>query len=310
MLHRVREAVGVDRVVLTESNAEPFMSGVNLFLTLVGFSSGDLPAAQNSSSIIVPAFQAVYGGYVLPVGAEFFQQDFLPNPDVFAAKIAAQFIFGAQMGWFSLGGRDNQSPAMGVFGLMMDARYDAEITYLRSLSSAKLDAQSWFNHGRVMRPLELNVKITRQEGVGGGGDEHLRRHPRSSRLPDEVGLAFGSVMSSAWLSATNDSLLIVLTSVKRDVSKAEVSGTLDMSRYGFGAAARSERFEISPILMGTKQTTDPDDIDDGERQLTELGHQDLQSKGCSASFPGDAVEISASLGTRDIAMLIIQPCRE
>ena len=58
------------------------------------------------------------GGYVLPVGAEFFQADFLPDPNVFAAKIAAQYVFGAQLGWFSLGGRDNQHPAMGIHELV------------------------------------------------------------------------------------------------------------------------------------------------------------------------------------------------
>eukprot|EP00466_Bigelowiella_natans_P008547 jgi/Bigna1/75549/fgenesh1_pg.35_\ len=310
MLQRVREAVTEGRIVLTESNAEPFMSGVNLFLTLVGFDSGDLPPVQNSSSLIVPAFQAVYGGYVLPVGAEFFQQDFLPNPDVFAAKVAAQFVFGAQMGWFSLGGRDNQSPPMGTFELMMDAQYDAEMSYLRSLSNAKLAAGSWFNHGRVMRPLELEIKMGGEDV--GRHEAHLRTHPRSSKLPDKAGLAFGPVMSSAWLSARNDSLLIVLTSVKRDASRVEISGKLDMARYGFGTAAMSKRFAVSPLPVETEQNGGLDDAraDDDERRFTKPSPQELVGKGCSASFPGDAVEVDASLDARGIVMLRIQLCEE
>ena len=35
--------------------------------------------------------------------------------DVFAAKLTAQFLAGVQLGWFSLGGRDNQDPAMGLY---------------------------------------------------------------------------------------------------------------------------------------------------------------------------------------------------
>ena len=38
-----------------------------------------------------------------------------------AARLAQQLLFGAQLGWMSLGGRsDNQSPPMGLFDLLMD----------------------------------------------------------------------------------------------------------------------------------------------------------------------------------------------
>eukprot|EP01043_Picozoa_sp_COSAG02_P035834 COSAG02_NODE_2591_length_8466_cov_26.224095_5_plen_134_part_00 len=77
MLRQARAAAGGTKILLTESNSEPFMGGINLFLTLVGFSTGDLPGGLGST-IMVPAFQAVYGGYVLPIGAEFFRDDFLP----------------------------------------------------------------------------------------------------------------------------------------------------------------------------------------------------------------------------------------
>jgi hypothetical protein len=83
------------------------MDGINVFLTLVGF---DTPPAGAQRA--VPVFPAIYGGYYIAMGAEFFQQDLVPNPDVFSAKIAHMFLFGAQMGWFSLGGRDNQNPPM------------------------------------------------------------------------------------------------------------------------------------------------------------------------------------------------------
>ena len=77
MLRQVRAAAGGTKILLTESNSEPFMGGINLFLTLVGFSTGDLPGGLGPT-IMVPAFQAVYGCYVLPVVAEFFRADFLP----------------------------------------------------------------------------------------------------------------------------------------------------------------------------------------------------------------------------------------
>ena len=40
-------------------------------------------------------------------GSIFGVADLSPNPDVFAARLAAQFVYGAQLGWFSLGGIDH-----------------------------------------------------------------------------------------------------------------------------------------------------------------------------------------------------------
>ena len=62
MLRRVRAGAGDGKMLLTESNSEPFMGGINLFLTLVGFGAGDLPPLPpaHTGSVLVPAFQAVY----------------------------------------------------------------------------------------------------------------------------------------------------------------------------------------------------------------------------------------------------------
>ena len=49
---------------------------------------------------------------------------------------------------------------MGVMDLLLDSEYDEEMYYLRSLSNAKLIAANWFNHGRMMRPLELKLNTS------------------------------------------------------------------------------------------------------------------------------------------------------
>ena len=176
MLKTVRAKTGPNKMILTESNAEPFLDGINMFLTLVGFAGGDLPyipSKAGSGKMIVPAFQSVYGGYVFFVGAMFFRRDFLPDPDTFAAKIANQFMFGAQLGWFSLGGRSND-PQMHLFDLLMDPTYDAEILYLKRLSSAKAVASDYFNHGSALRNLNLIINGTKNEF----GVRRLPHHPR------------------------------------------------------------------------------------------------------------------------------------
>lgn len=276
MLRKVRAQAGNDKVILTESNSEPFMGGLNLFLTLVGFLIGDLPSTPEptTGSIIVPAFQSVYGGYILPVGAEFYQQDF-KDPNIFAAKVAVMYVFGAQMGWFSLGGRDNEHPPMGIHELLMDAEYDQEILYLRKLSQAKLVAKKWFNHGRVMRPLDLEVNAS-SSAVQVFLD-HYRGHKEKEVA--KVGIAFGLVMSSAWLSSDERDLLLTLTTVQRDMP-ATVGVTLDVSRYGLKS---DEQYDVRLMPV------------DGSPERS-LG-----------VFPGAAVRIRVALTARDVLLLRIEP---
>lgn len=97
-------------------------------MTLVGFISADIPYLQptESQSVLVPVHEAIYGGYVMYAGAEFYAGDF-NNPDYFAAKCANMLMFGAQIGWFSLIGRDNQGNYMGIYDELMSSQYDMEI---------------------------------------------------------------------------------------------------------------------------------------------------------------------------------------
>ena len=283
MLDKVRGKAKRPHMILTESNAEPFMQGVQLFLTLVGFERGEphFYPSLGSAETIVPAFQAIYGGYVLAVGAEFFREDLVPDPNVFASKIAAQFSFGAQMGWFSLGGRDNQDPPMGMFDLLMDPEYDAEITYLRTLSRAKQLAADWLNFGRAMRPLPIVLNQT--QGRGG-----VRRtsHPRSSR--DEHaprGLAYGDVLGSTWLAADDSNLLITMTTIKR-ATPASVQCTIDARAYGFVAAAADDEFDVFYMAVGPSFAT----------AWHQLGR-----------YPAAAVKLDTALGVRAVVLLRIQP---
>ena len=79
MLTKAKAGAGPNAALMTESNAEPFMAGVDVFLTLVGFEK-DTSLSSNES--IVPAFPAVYGGYVYAAGAEFFRSDLDDDGDV------------------------------------------------------------------------------------------------------------------------------------------------------------------------------------------------------------------------------------
>lgn len=129
----------------------------------MGFGAANVSFAQPMAAPneIVPAHQAIYGGYTLYAGALFGKPDF-KDPNVFAGKLANNFMFGAQMGWFSLVGQNNTNqttgfafPERGIYEELMDTKHDPEILYLRKLSSAKKVANEYFLHGRVTRQLPL-----------------------------------------------------------------------------------------------------------------------------------------------------------
>ena len=309
MLRSMRSQAGDDKLLLTESNAEPFMGQLDMYLTLVGFGGGDLsppPPTSKKNKIsskisggqhlkttyLVPAFQSVYGGYVLFMGAEFFQEDLTPEPDVFAAKIANQLLFGAQLGWFSLGGRLNLPQPAALYDLLMDSKYDEEIEYLRLLSHVKRRCAEWLTHGRAMRSLALSIN-------GTSHFSHLTRrtypmHPRSSRADDygddghdqvdsiasnlpKVGVSFDAVMSAAWMSADETSLLIIVTTVERG-TPATAKGTIDVVDFGFVGGAE-EQFDVYEIPS------------QGTGNETHVG-----------TYPGNDVSFEALLGVRSVLL--------
>ncbi len=67
-----------------------------------------------------------------------------------SCQVALQMLFGSQMGWFSLLGRDNMNPPMGILGQLLDPAYTPEVDYLRLLAESKLRVNAWLTHGRMM----------------------------------------------------------------------------------------------------------------------------------------------------------------
>jgi hypothetical protein len=93
--------------IVTEDNAEPYMDSLQGYLTLVAFKASLQQQSVPSSTgykQLVPAFPAVYGGYFVGFGAQWYQLDF-DDHDWWRGKLAATFVTGTQMGWFSITGK-------------------------------------------------------------------------------------------------------------------------------------------------------------------------------------------------------------
>jgi hypothetical protein len=111
------------------------------------------------------AFATVYGGYYVAFGAIYAGADFAPDPNVLAARLATQFVYGSQLGWFSLGGvthgerLDHHCGPMGTATLWADPAHAAELAYLRSLIRARAQLARYLTHGRLVRPVAISPRI-------------------------------------------------------------------------------------------------------------------------------------------------------
>jgi hypothetical protein len=155
---------GGKTVILTEANAEPYLGLVDVLLTLTAF---EADWSLSSTHRMAPAFPAIYGGYYQGAGAEYFQADLEEDDgNGFAAKLCQQFLTGVQLGWMSLGGRDNQVPAMGTYDLLMDPAHDASVAFVSVLSQARASLGDLFFDGRSSRDLPLAYAFPASAGAG------------------------------------------------------------------------------------------------------------------------------------------------
>jgi len=187
---------------------------------------------------------------------------------VFCAKLAQQFLTGVQLGWISLGGRDNQDPAMGLFDLLMDPSQDASAAFVARLSRARASLGGLFFDGRGSRDLRLSVvgTLTRSapHGRGGGRSARARSLPRhgggggeaatassaaasaaaasaaaasAAAAPGPVGIEYDSVRGAVWVDSAADAgagLTVLLVAVEEGEGPLAVSFALDAPAFGLG----------------------------------------------------------------------------
>lgn len=223
----------------------------------------------------MPSFSAVYGGYYTAAGAEFFQADFESSEDgsvspgdVFAARLTTQFLTGAQLGWMSLGGRDNQNPPMGLFELLMDSEQDASIEFLKTLSNARSVLASTFNQGRASRDIEYSVasvaslpgerpyRLTREapHAARGRGRGHAALEGRTPTPSQARGLEYDAVAAQVFVDARvradpGESLTVLFVGVAlAQPGPLLVSFKMDASRFGLGVSG-TELVTLTLISM-------------------------------------------------------------
>ena len=169
------------------------------------------------------AFPAIYGGYYLGFGAEWFRADF-EDHDWFCGKLSKHFAAGSQLGWFSLVGiandpQDSCGP-MGVGDLLMASENDDLIAFLRLLLNARRHVLlDYFVDGHLMRlPVPSPEPPSLMQSWPGGGRPLLD---------------YDSVVQGAWKLDDSNSVLFFLIGTTTDSYPTTL--TMDLSLWGYSS---------------------------------------------------------------------------
>lgn len=223
--------------MVTEDNAEPYMDSLHGYLTLVAFKSSlvvsnGIPSSSSSGyRVISPAFPAIYGGYYVGFGAQWYQLDF-EDHDWWCGKLAATFVTGTQMGWFSLLGISDDPldscGNMAVNDLLLDIANADLIEFLKKLATQRTALVDYFVDGHMIRSLGMSpLPKIRTQTVSSGG------YPL---------LDYQSVSTTSWRLDSSKNTMTVLVSSTYD--SFETTLQINFANWGYEDVNELKVFEI------------------------------------------------------------------
>lgn len=215
--------------MVTEDNAEYAIDFIQGFLTLNAFRGALAQSSTGTQSTYkhsVNAFPAIYGGYYIGFGAEWFRTDFQDH-DWFCGKLSKHFAAGSQLGWFSLAGiandpQDSCGP-MGVGDLLLAPENNDLIAFLQVLLSARRHVLlDYFVDGHLVRlPVLSPEPPAVMQTVSGGGRPLLD---------------YDSVVQGAWKSDRIKSVLFFL--IGTTSTEYETTVTMDLALWSLGTGSQ------------------------------------------------------------------------
>mmetsp|Transcript_14729 Transcript_14729/g.30289 ORF Transcript_14729/g.30289 Transcript_14729/m.30289 type:complete len:787 (+) Transcript_14729:3-2363(+) len=205
--------------IVTESNAESYMDMMEGFLILTVFFKSFVEEASTPWS--VPAYASVYGGYYNAFGAEFYASEF-KDLQYLKAKLAKQLVYGAQLGWFSLGGiEDDTCGEMGLVELFMDDEYDEVNDWIVSMANARGNWRKYFLEGRAVQDVSLDPPA------------NVMMQTEESKSPATSSMYYHDVVMGVWKieEETEASVAVFLVNVMTEDAVKNVG--MDLKGWGF-----------------------------------------------------------------------------
>lgn len=189
LLDKARAKLPKDRMFTTEENIECFIDKFDALLIV------NTPC--NSYSTVIPLFQAVYSGRAITFGFQYIGREDIQRSTPFRAKMAREFIFGAQMGWV-------------LAEQLMQPEAEKERDFVRNLARCRGKAHKYLLEGRFLGLVDVK------------GDNPRVNFTAPAPFGGEYTLDMPSVFGSAW-EAEDGSIAVALSNMSDEPRRVEFS---------------------------------------------------------------------------------------
>jgi len=218
LLDKVRERLPPECMLTTEENIECFIDKFDALLVV------NTPCQTTSN--VIPLFPAVYSGRVITFGFQYIGNDDLLLSKPFRAKMAREFIFGAQIGWV-------------LAGLLMNPAVEKEREFVRNLARCRGSAHKYLLGGRLLGLVEV-----------GGDNPRVKFTAERPFLGGEYTLDLPSVFASAW-EAEDGSIAVALANMSDEPRDVELqAAAMDHPRQMTIAARDAAVIEVATGSTG------------------------------------------------------------
>ena len=212
--------------MVTEDNAEPYMDSIYGYLTLVAFKnslvlSNGIPSETSTGyRILSPAYPAIYGGYYIGFGAQWYQLDFNEH-NWWCSKLATTFVTGTQLGWYSLLGVTNDPldscGNMAVHDYLLNENNSDLIQFLKKLTNKRQYLIDYFIDGHLIRSVAMNPLpqiLTQTVSTGG--------YPL---------LDYDTISTSSWKLDSKNTVAVVLIGITTELF--ETTLTINFNNWNY-----------------------------------------------------------------------------
>ncbi len=206
MMSKINRNKPKEAFYFTECNAEPYMKSFDGYLTWLWRDEG-----------AVPAFPAIYAGYIQMVGR--FTDGVNREDDLlFRYHTANALLYGQQLGWCN---------AAVIYR-------EARMQFLEKMVHLRYDYTKVFNSGRLCRPPKVDCSLS---------------------CVVSSGLSMEQVVSGAWKNKADGKITLFVINVAQEACDCTVS--FDYREYGLDAASLPKECTLSGNLAILQLHLDP-----------------------------------------------------
>jgi len=211
LLDKARAKLPSGGMLTTEENIECWLDQFDALLLV------NTPAATDKA--VIPLFPAVYSGRTITFGFQYIGKDDIAQSTPFRAKMAREFIYGAQIGWV-------------LAEQMMAPEAAREREFVRNLAKCRGFGHKFLLTGRLLGLVDV------------GGDNPRVKFTAGGPFGGEYTLDLPSVCGSAW-KAEDGSVGVALANMSDEDRKVEFSAPLVVGKayrvQEFGPEGRMSR---------------------------------------------------------------------